>query len=583
MSHFTSGEPGRTSPVRADTRPAASLHKSVPPVHRSSVPSRSGNLIWEALGARRDDPRPHLLCWEGGDYRALTWDAWRHAAERAAVGLRRIGVKPGTRVAAVLTNTSGAAAAIIGTWLAGGVLLSFPAMRRGMAPPEYVDQLRRLSHDSGSHCLLLEERFIAALGGEHLGVQVEAFETLGADGPLDATPPEDHELAFVQYSSGSTSDPKGCMLSMGAISEQERMIVERLDIDRADQGVSWLPLSHDMGLFGCLLASWCTGMPLALSTPERFLRKPSSWLDDCAELSATMTCAPNFGLALAVRRARKQPPCGSFPMRSVVLGSDRIEPHTLTETHEVLGPYGLTRETLTPAYGLAEATLGVTMKRIGEKPRKVRIDPDLAYGGELRLVEPSVVHGRAVVSCGPPMDGVTLRTTASHGVGQICIRSGSLADGYLDAPAATEKRFIDGELVTEDLGFVHDGELYVLGRTDDVIALGGRNIHARDVETLVEECGGVRPGSAVLVDVPDAHGSRLVLVAEPARGHDGDFGPLAEQLSAKAFRAAGARVSECVFIHPGRLPKTPSGKIQRFRTRDLLTGDNPAVLERLAL
>ncbi|MDP8942514.1 MAG: AMP-binding protein [Actinomycetota bacterium] len=541
------------------------------------------NVIWEAFERARGDRRPHLLCWEDGAYRPVTWDEWRRAAERVAVGLRELGVGPGTRVAAVLTNTFDACAAIIGTWLAGGVLLSFPMMRRGMTPPEYIGQLRRLCAQAGTHSLLLEQRFVELLGNEDLGAPVRGLESLGADGRLEPTPPADDEPAFVQYSSGSTSDPKGCMLSMGAISEQERMIADRLEVDRADQGVSWLPLSHDMGLFGCVLLSWSTGMPLALSTPERFLRKPQTWMDDCADLGATMTGSPNFGLALAARWARRQPPRGRFPMRSVVLGSERIEQRTLDEAHEVLGPYGMTRETLTPAYGLAEATLGVTMKRLGEAPRTVTIDSESAYRGELRLRGPSESGGRPIVSCGPPMPGVSVRTSGPDEVGRICVNSPSLADGYLENPAATDERFVDGELVTEDLGFVRAGELYVLGRTDDVIPLGGRNIHARDVELEVEQCTGVRPGSSVLIDVPAGNGSRLVLVAEPASGASDHLGALAEQMSASAFRAAGARVAECVFIQPGRLPKTPSGKVQRFRTRTLVTDDDPAVLERLAL
>ncbi len=543
------------------------------------------NLLWEAYETARD-ARPRVRSWEGDRFEDHTWDDWRGAAERTAVGLRRRGVGPGTRVAAVLTNTFDVCASVFGVWLAGGALLSLPTPRRGQDPLDYVAQLRRICATADAHLMLLERRFVDLLPGfETLGVTVEAFDALPADGPFDATPPADDEIAFVQFSSGSTGDPAGCMLTMGAIAEQERMIVERVAPDEETVGVIWLPLSHDMGLFGGLLVNWITGMQGTLSSPERFLRQPTTWFDDCAAFGAHITMGPSFGLALATRRARTRPPRGRIPLRTFVLGGERIEWSTLREADEVLGPYGVGLSTLLPAYGLAEAALAVTMKRRdGHLPRARALDLHALYDGELVERTAGEAGVLDLVSCGPPVEGAAVRIDGPGPVGRICVCSTSLTSGYLGDEARTRAAIVDGELTTGDLGFLDDGELHVIGRTDDVIVVGGRNLFARDAELEVERCEGVRPGCAALVDLPGELGPRLLLALElrdekSAEAH----ASLARAAADAAYRAVGLRVEACAFLAPGTLPKTPSGKIQRFRCRAMLHEQSDAVIEQVAL
>jgi fatty-acyl-CoA synthase len=538
------------------------------------------NAIWRAL-ERPGDARAHLHCWEGGGYRPVTWDEWRRGAERCAAGLQARGVRPGMGVAAILTNTFDVCAAVIGAWMAGAMVLSLPTLRRGMTAEEYIVQLRELCSSSGAHLLLMEERFTELLDTTELGTPVASYASLASDAAPDLALLSDEDAAFVQYSSGSTSDPKGIVLSMGAIGRQEEMLAERLEVDGTSQGVMWLPLSHDMGLFGCVLLSWAAGMRLAVGPPERFLQRPQTWLDDAAEVGATITASPNFGLALATRRARRTPPKGSCPMRTVVLGGERIELATLDAAHQVLGPYGLTRETLTPAYGLAEGTLAVTMKRGGETPGAVWIDREAAYRGELSMSAAGAPGSSPIVSCGPPMPGVGVATDEQP-TGRIRLTSASLASGYLNDPETTAARFVDGGFQTDDLGFVTDGELYPMGRTDDVIVIAGRNVHANDIERDIEEHEGVRPGCAALIDERSGGEPHIVLVAEPAAGV-ADLGALADQVAHSAFKSGGIHIAECVFVQPGQLPKTPSGKIQRFRCRSLLDAEGRGVLDRVVM
>jgi fatty-acyl-CoA synthase len=471
-----------------------------------------------------------------------------------------------------------------GTWLAGATLLSLPTLRRGQEVPDYIAQLRRLCRAADAQLLLLEERFLELLGEEDLGAPTVGFAALPCDGVHEPAPLADEQLAFVQYSSGSVSDPKGCMLTLGAVSAQEQMLAQRLGVDGDSRGAMWLPLSHDMGLFGCVLLSWTTGMRLAVGTPERFLRKPLTWMDDLVAFDATIAAAPNFALALAARRARTRPPAGRLQLKTMVLGGERIEWSTLREAEETLGLHGLELAAMTPAYGLAEATLAVTMKHRGVLPRVAAVDTEALHAGALverGLAERGV---SALVSCGPPVDGVSVRIDSDGGgpVGRICIKSPALSSGYLGDPVQTRRQIVDGELRTEDLGFLLDGELHVVGRLDDVIPVGGRNVHTRDVELAVSGCEGVRAGCATLVDLPGDALPQLVMVCE-AQADATNLTHVADGLASKAFDAAGVRIDECVFLRPGALPKTPSGKIQRFRCRALVEHGSKAVVERVAL
>jgi acyl-CoA synthetase (AMP-forming)/AMP-acid ligase II len=536
------------------------------------------SAVWQAYETARDGA-PQLYTWREGGYQPHTWDEWRSTAERSAVGLRKLGAGPGVRVAAVLTNTFEVSAAVLGSWLAGAVLLSLPTLRRGQSALDYVTQLRCICRHADAQLLLLEERFLELLADGDLGVPTVGFGALAADGTLTPEPPGDDEIAFVQYSSGSVSDPKGCMLSLGAISAQERMLERRLGLDSRDRCSMWLPLSHDMGLFGCLLLSWTSGARLALGTPERFLRKPQTWIEDLAAFDATIGVAPNFALALATRRAGARVPAGRLGLETLVLGGERIEWSTLCDAEEKLG---LDIAAMTPAYGLAEATLAVTMKPHGTAPTVTVLDAEALRAGELRergVDEPGAL---TTVSCGPPMDGVSVRIDGGGTVGRICIASPALTKGYLGDDELTRQRIAAGELTSEDLGFMRDGELHVIGRVDDVILVAGRNVYARDVELAVNDCDGVRPGCATLVDLPGVELPQLVMVCETAPGAR-DLAHLADALAAKTFEGAGVRIEECVFLRPGVLPKTPSGKIQRFRCRALIEDGSNAVLERVAL
>jgi fatty-acyl-CoA synthase len=536
--------------------------------------------FWDTL-ASPVNPDARLTFLDDGNSRLTTWGELANQAIRSAVGLRKLGVGPGTAVACVLTNSFDVCAGLFGIWLAGGTVVSLPTPARGLPAEEYLGQLLSLCAKADAHLLVVEDAF-AANARLPYGPTVVGFGQLPADGRIDLRPVGLDEPAFVQCSSGSTSGPKGCVLTPRAMAAQVDMLIDRLDVDPTrDSGYSWLPLSHDMGLFGGFLTAFVSGGSLTLGSPLRFLRSPGTWITDCATSGATVTVGPNFGLALALRAARRRPPTKPLSLRTWILGSDPIEANVLEEATRLLVSLGAPPTTLTPAYGMAETTLAISMTTRHAEPTSITVALDALYGGRItRPSDPTELATR-VVSCGPPVADTSIRIDGPDDVGEIVVRSPSLATGYLADPERTARAFTaDGEFHTGDLGFLRDGELYVIGRKDDMMSVGGRNIIASEIESRITGDTRVRPGGVVLVDVDLLGTRRLVVLSEPSAANI-DFVDTAQSMRRTAAEVAGVGIHECIFVPRGSLPKSPSGKIQRFRCRVLAANPETITLARV--
>lgn len=547
--------------------------------------------LWDRL---LDPPHPgnELHTWVGDRFEAATWGDITAQAARKAAGLRKLGVGQGSNVACVLTNSRDACASILGIWMAGATVVSLPVPARGMAVDDYKAQIGRICDQVGAGLLLTEERFKAALDLLEGGPDGAVYERLDGE-PVSATPPPLDAPALIQYSSGTTGEPRGCILTATAIGSHLERLLEKMkaDPDR-DLGVSWLPLSHDMGLFGALMIAWTSGGNLALGTPERFLASPRTWLQDCVDFGATITVGPTFGAKLAARAAAISPPDGELKLRIWIVGSDHVEAEALDELDRVLGPSGLTRAAMTPAYGLAEATLAVTMTEPEQEPVSMVVDAKALLAGALREVPADHPDARRIVASGTPLRDTVVRIDAdAHSelsspdfgreVGEICVRAPGLASGYHARPEKTAERFVDGELRTGDLGFMDEGNLYVLGRRDDMFVVAGRNVHAGELEELIMREPGVRPGGVALVDTP-GDPERVVCLLETDVGFT-ETAELARSISEVTLARVGVRVRECIFLARGALPKTPSGKAQRYRCRALAASEDERILERISL
>lgn len=527
--------------------------------------------LWDGITA--GPRRTALHCWQGDGYEAHPWGRMVHDAERMTAGLRRAGVEPGARVASVLTNAPEVVRGILGVWLAGGVVASLPVPARGMDAEEYGRQLLSIHAKLESSLFLLEERLLDLLPDdvrEALGAR--SWESFLDTGKVEATPPGDDELAFIQFSSGSTSVPKGCMLTPRAILSQVMLNWDMIGgpgLSEDDVGVTWLPLSHDMGLFGQLISAWVIDRGLYMSTPERFMLAPRTWFDDMAEVGAVLTAGTNTALHLAARTYRTAAPPRNLAIETCIVGGERVEWETLQLVTELLGPFGFRREALMPAYGMAEATLAVTATPLGEPPRRLVLDAVGLAEGELAEVEPDSPRATNIVSSGVPCLGVELPGVSRETLGEIQVKSNSLSLGYYGDPAQTEERFRDGVLRTGDLGFAVDGYLYPVGRLDDVISIGGRKVYAREIEVAIDALDGVRRGCSTVVEQRDGGAGRLALCVE-LKGEGSDYDSLAAEAAALAMAKAAVPLDSCMFLPRGSLPKTPSGKIQRHRCRQML-------------
>lgn len=524
-------------------------------------------MLWDELTRESTLARP-IWEWDGSAYQRATYGDLVEGARRAAAGLKRRGVKPREIVPALITNGPDAARGVVGIWFAGAAIASLPIIARGMTLDTYLAQLKTLCASLEARWLLADSRLLAVAGDDHgLGVELIDYASLtDTDETAAIDPPSLDDVIFIQFSSGTTGQPRGVELTGRAIEHQLNAEREHVDPEH-DFGGSWLPLSHDFGFFATFLARWYAGVSGLRSPPERFLQNPQSWLDDCARFGVTLTAVPPFAFVLAARADRLRPSNAKLSLRSCFVGAERIDWSVLAVGAEMLERRGVTFDVITPGYGLAEATLGVTLADLDAPPSYVGVDARALWEGDVRIVDPDVLDDpavRRVVSCGAPMGDVGVRIDEASG--EIVVRGPALGLGYHRNPEATKARFRDGELWTGDLGFMADGELHVIGRTDDIVIVGGRNVHALDIEDAVGAERGVRRGNCAIVDVAGDGGTEITLVAE-LDGDGIDARELSTRLRRTSVEAAGVQIDRFVFLPKGAFPKTPSGKAQRYRCR----------------
>jgi acyl-CoA synthetase (AMP-forming)/AMP-acid ligase II len=458
----------------------------------------------------------------------------------------------------------------MGIWFTGATIASLPIIARGMSLTHYTTQLKRLCTLLDSDILLVEERFMPFLpDSNELGVELIGYHSLietAALAPVD--PPPLDQTIFIQFSSGTTGEPRGVTLSGQAIETQMSALMERFEIDPVrDTGYMWLPKSHDMGFFGGSLLAWYSGMRGVKSTPERFLESPRSWFDDCARFGVTVTAGPPFAVDMAARAERVRPGTGALSIRICLVGAELVDWEILESAASIFASRGITVDLFTSAYGLAEATLGVTVGDLATPPHFIDIDSDALLEGTIKEVTEDDPARRRLVSAGTPLRDTDVRCVGA--IGEVVVRCPSLASGYVGAERQGNGRLENGELWTGDIGFFHEGELYLSGRSDDLLIVGGRNVHTRDLETSLSHEREIRKGNCAVVTTSDSGRARIGLVAELTED-ECDPNELAARLRRRSMENAGVPITDFVFLPRSTFPKTPSGKPQRYRCRQLL-------------
>ncbi|MEM8996281.1 MAG: fatty acyl-AMP ligase, partial [Acidobacteriota bacterium] len=512
----------------------------------------------------------------------VPWADIHRGAGEVAASLHALGVRRGDRVALIYPTGLDFFLAFFGAQRLGAVPVPlYPPVRLGRLD-EYHRRTAAMLRAASARLLLAERRIVRLLGQ----VTLEAgprFGCLRLDQlPGGGEPPafvgDEDDLALVQFSSGTTVDPKPVAL-------RHRHIVSHVltlnsfwpdDDDIQHTGVSWLPLYHDMGLIGCVFPALERPSVLTLIGPEVFVTKPALWLRAISTYGATISVAPNFAYGLATEKIRDDELDGVdlSSWRVALNGAESVSPQVLRAFAERFARWGFRDEALTPVYGLSEATLAVTFSDLRTSFTARHFDPGRLGEGRAEIAPPG--DGREMISVGRPLPGNELRILDDRGrrcadgqVGRVTVRGPSVMDGYLDRPEATSRALdADGWLDTGDLGFLHGGELFLAGRAKDLLIVRGRNHSPEEVEQPVSQLDGVRTGCVVAVaSTGDGRTEGVLLFVEHAHGAKGEvLETLVARCGEAVLAAAGLRIEAVHVLAPGTLPRTSSGKLRRAET-----------------
>jgi acyl-CoA synthetase (AMP-forming)/AMP-acid ligase II/acyl carrier protein len=419
---------------------------------------------------------------------------------------------------------------------------------------------------------------------------IDDIEDVGrAADPVTARP---GDVAFIQYSSGSTSDPKGVVLTHRNILANARGVSEAAGFSDRDVSVSWMPLTHDMGLIGMFIMMFANRMQLHLMPTELFIRRPLLWTTFLSRKKATLSSSPNFGYRHYLKVLGERPLEGLdlSSVRLIFNGAEPISVELCDEFMDRLAPAGLAREAMFPVYGLAEASLAMTFPALGHAYRAVSVDRrQLRLGDHVREMPRGESGALVLMRVGRAIPYSELRlvddsdqSIAEACIGHVQIRGDNVTTGYYRAPDANAAGFTaDGWLRTGDLGFLDEGELVITGRAKEIIFVNGQNYFPHDIEAIVQHTAGLELGKVAAAGYrpPGADTEQLVLFVLH-RGPLDEMLPVAREAGRLVNEHAGIEVGELVPIR--RMPKTTSGKIQRVAlVESLLAGEFDAEISEL--
>ena len=535
-----------------------------------------------ALSARRSSNRAmHFIEGESGE-RTLPFSALYLRAAGLLHHFQTCGASPGSEMILLLERNEQFIDAfwacilgnIIAVPLAPGTtdehrLKLFRVLRKLKQPHLCTDRkiFARLTTYAANNALAAEiERIKPAT------VFLDQLDDISLPGRLQAAQPDD--IAFVQYSSGSTSEPKGVALTHRNLIANIGAIARGIDLSDADSGLSWMPLTHDMGLIGFHLTPFVMNVTHYLMATAVFVRRPQLWLAKASEKRATVLCSPNFGYRhfLKTFDADKAGRLDLSHVRILFNGAEPISVELCREFLAALAPCGLRSSAMFPVYGLAEASLAVTFPKPGTGYATVTVKRDaLTVGTAVEFVAADDPLAVTFVQVGHPVVGCELRIAGDAGaelpngaVGHIQIRGDNVCRGYYLDPRSTQAAIsIDGWLDTGDLGFLSAGGLTITGRAKEILFVGGQNYYPHDLEAVIEKHAGIDPGKVAVCGVrPDNAATDDILAFVLYRGELRDFVATIGRVRKCVNERTGIVVSHVIPV--AKIPKTTSGKIQRY-------------------
>ncbi|MDH3700946.1 MAG: AMP-binding protein [Alphaproteobacteria bacterium] len=560
-----------------------------PPIPREAEaePAAAATLIdvldWH-VAAHPD--RPHIRLSETSERaRTITYAELSVNARQVAAGLLHLGLEPGDRVAIMLPTGEDFFLAFFGALYAGAVPVPlYPPARVSRIEEHLRCQVGILANAGASVLVTMQAglRLAALLKSQTDALKhVETVKRLHSE-ETPGVPPIGHkDLAMLQYTSGSTGDPKGVMLSHENILANIRAMGAAMNVDGSDVFVSWLPLYHDMGLIGAWLGSLYFGVPVAIMSPMQFILRPESWLWSIHRNRGTISAAPNFAFELCLQKIDDSQIEGLdlSSLRVVIDGAESVSASTVRRFTTRFADYGLRAEAIAPSYGLAENTVGLTCSPPGRGVAVDRVRRDtFTKRGHADPALPTDEQAIEFVACGQPIPNHQVRIVDASGreapermEGRLQFCGPSATRGYFDNPAQTATLF-DGEwLNSGDLAYIAKGDVYITGRSKDVIIRAGRNIYPQEIEEAIGDIPGIRKNCvAVFGTIDRASGTeRIVIVAESEQADSEAQEGLRRKISDVATDLLETPPDDIFLGAADTVPKTASGKIRRTSAREL--------------
>ena len=520
----------------------------------------------------------------GDDATHVPYDQLHAEALAMAAGLQDRGIGVGAHVALLGPTTRELVTAIRAIWMAGATLVVLPLPMRLASIEAFVDQTRRRIQHADVSLVLVDADlapFIEATPDD------PSFVLLGdLAGNADAFRPVDvgpADLGVLQFTSGSTDDPKGVMLPHETIAANLDAITEAAELADDDVMVSWLPLYHDMGLVGFCMLPMAEAVDLVLGAPQDFMSRPVRWMEWISEHRGTVTAGPNFSWVLATRALHRAEGLDLGSLRIGLNGAEPVDPVSVRALVAAGERHGLRSGAVYPAFGMAEVVIGaafpVPLSGLRTDPvDRVTLESErYAAPGD-----PTDDRTRELAILGFPVPGMAFRIVDpdtgaildNRAVGELEISGSSVTPGYYKRPDANAELFHDGWLRTGDLAYLVEGELVVCGRIKDVIIVGGRNVFPEEIERAVGGVDGVRAGNVIAFGVEGRSGKEeLVVVAETREDEVID---LRTAVAQQVRSTVGVPPKDVVFVPPGTVPKTSSGKLQRAACKQRYVADDLA-------
>ena len=534
------------------------------------------------LGMNFHDARATLV-------RVYPYAELRQDALAAAHRFVARGITPGERVALIAETAAEFVALFFGALYARIWPVPLPLPTSFGGKEAYIDQLA-VQLKSADPALLIypPDLLMAGTAAESsgvTGVDWDSFFAGEADPePLQAARAED--IAYLQYSSGSTRFPHGVVITHHALMSNLAAHADSMNIGPGDRGVSWLPFYHDMGLVGCMLSMIANQMSVDYLKTEDFARRPLAWLDLITRnTEQSMSYSPTFGYDICARRISSQTDvAGRFDLsrwRVAGNGADMIRPDVMQDFVDTFAPAGFQARSFLPSYGLAEATLAVSVMPPGEGIVVELVEETLlAGGGPGERDRPQ--RYRAVVNCGKPVRGMEVAIRGDDGttlgereIGRVFCRGSSIMAGYFRDEEAT-RLCVDADswLDTGDMGYLSDGYLYIVGRAKDMIIINGKNHWPQDIEWAVEQLPGFKAGDIAAFSITTPGGEETPAVLVQCRTSDADERGRLRDLIRERVRAITGMNCVIELVPPRSLPRTSSGKLSRAKARNLyLSGE----------